>query len=216
MKRLPLVLLMGLGFGWPAVAQPDDKVDAAKAAKKVARAKNSADQAEDERKALRHFHKEIADYAELHAKQLARLSRHLAGDAQQASAEQQALATAIAAKRSRALPGDVFQPEVEPLFRRLIAEQLVGPDAADARKSVQEGNPAAADEDASVPVVLEINAVYPSGAPRSTVPPSVLLTLPELPDALHYRFVGRDLILVDSVAQLIVDFIPDAAPVPAP
>jgi hypothetical protein len=29
---------------------------------------------------------------------------------------------------------------------------------------------------------------------------------------LHYRFVERDLILVDSVAQLIVDILPAAAP----
>ena len=63
-----------------------------------------------------------------------------------------------------------------------------------------------------VPVVVRVNAEYPPGAPRSTVPPSLLLTLPPLPECLHYRFVGRDLVLVDSVAQLIVDFLPAAAP----
>jgi hypothetical protein len=54
--------------------------------------------------------------------------------------------------------------------------------------------------------------VYPPDAPRSTVPPSVLLILPPLPACLHYRFVGRDLVLVDAVAQLIVDILPAAAP----
>ena len=54
--------------------------------------------------------------------------------------------------------------------------------------------------------------MYPLDAPRSTVPPSLLLTLPPLPSSLHYRFVGRDLILLDSVAQLIVDVLPAAAP----
>jgi len=54
--------------------------------------------------------------------------------------------------------------------------------------------------------------VYPLDAPRSTVPPSLLLTLPPLPSSLHYRFVRRDLILVDSVAQLVVDILPAAAP----
>jgi hypothetical protein len=63
-----------------------------------------------------------------------------------------------------------------------------------------------------VRVVVRVNGEYPPGASRSTVPPSVLLTLPPLPECLHYRFVGRDLILVDSVAQLIVDFLPAAAP----
>jgi len=60
--------------------------------------------------------------------------------------------------------------------------------------------------------VVHVNGEYPLGAPRSTVPPSVLLTLPPLPECLHYRFVGQDLILVDSVAQLIVDILPAAAP----
>jgi hypothetical protein len=59
---------------------------------------------------------------------------------------------------------------------------------------------------------VKVNAVYAAGAPRSTVPPSVLATLPALPECLRYLFVGRDLILVDSVAQLIVDFLPAAAP----
>ena len=72
------------------------------------------------------------------------------------------------------------------------------------------GNPGL--EKDSVPVVVRVNAVYPLGAPRSTVPPSLLLTLPPLPASLHYRFVGRDLILLDSVAQLIVDVLPAAAP----
>ena len=58
----------------------------------------------------------------------------------------------------------------------------------------------------------EGGARWRSGWPRSTVPPSVLLTLPPLPPSLHYRFVGRDLILVDSVAQLVVDLLPAAAP----
>ena len=125
-------------------------------------------------------------------------------------AAQKALARAIAAKRAKAKPGDIFRPEVQPLFRRLIAEQLQGPDALDARKAVLEGNPGRTKE--SVPVVVRVNAVYPPGAPRSTVPPSLLLTLPPLPACLHYRFVGRDLVLVDSVAQLIVDVLPAAAP----
>ncbi len=63
-----------------------------------------------------------------------------------------------------------------------------------------------------MPVDVRVNAVYPVGATRSTVPPSLLLALPPLPECLHYRFVGRDLLLVDSVAQIIVDFLTNAAP----
>ena len=187
------------------VQRPQEKNDAAKVAKKLEKAVAKAHQAEKEHEALRRFREEVAEYADLHAKQLAKL-----GSRAEAVAGEKALAQAIEAKRDKARPGDIFRPEVQPLFRRLLAEQLKGPDTLDARKAVLDGNPA--HEEDSVPVVLRVNAVYPAGAPRSTVPPSVLLTLPPLPACLHYRFVGRDLILVDSVAQLIVDVLPAAAP----
>jgi len=184
--------------------RPDEKSEAAKAAKKMERALATSHQAEEEREALRDFQEEVAEYADLHARQLAKLG------ARESVATQEALARAIEANRAKARPGDIFRPEVQPLFRRLIAEQLKGPDALDARKAFVEGNPGLEKE--SVPIVVRVNAVYPLDAPRSTVPPSVLLTLPPLPPSLHYRFVGRDLILVDSVAQLVVDLLPAAAP----
>jgi len=183
---------------------PDEKSEAAKVAKKVQKALGTAHQAEKEREAIRHFQEDVAEYADLHAEQLAKLG------ALEPLAVQEALARAIEAKRAKAEPGDIFRPEVQPLFRRLIAEQLQGPDALDARKAVVDGNPGLEKE--SVPIVVRVNAVYPLDAPRSTVPPSLLLTLPPLPSCLHYRFVGRDLILLDCVAQLIVDVLPAAAP----
>jgi hypothetical protein len=39
-----------------------------------------------------------------------------------------------------------------------------------------------------------------------------LLRLPQLPKEVEYRFVGRDLILRDVAANLIVDFLPNAVP----
>lgn len=209
-RRFLTVPLAALWLAVPALAgpgeRPEEKSEAAKVAKKIEKALAKAHQAEEEREALRHFQEEVAEYADLHAKLLAKLG------AGESVAAQEALAHAIEANRARARQGDIFRPEVQPLFRRLIAEQLQGPDALAARKAVREGNPGEEQEEASVPVVVRVNAEYPLGAPRSTVPPSLLLTLPPLPESLHYRFVGRDLILVDAVAQLIVDFLPAAAP----
>jgi hypothetical protein len=204
--------LTALCLAVPVLASPresPEKKEADKVAKKVEKAAGTAHQVEAEREALRHFLEEVAEYAELHAKLVAKLGLQAPAEATETVAAQQALARAIESKRAKAKPGDFFQPDVQPLFRRLIAEQLKGPDALAARKAVLEGNP---EEEDSVPVVVRVNAEYPPGAPRSTVPPSVLLTLPRLPAALHYRFVGRDLLLVDSVAQLIVDFLPAATP----
>jgi hypothetical protein len=46
----------------------------------------------------------------------------------------------------------------------------------------------------------------------TTTPPTLLVKLPELPQELAYRFVGRDLTLIDIEARLIVDLIPNAIP----
>lgn len=207
--------LAALCLAVPALAvpsqKPSEKAEAAKVAKKMEKARGTAHQAEAERKALGEFQEELAEYAVLHAKQLMKLGTREKAD------PQDALAQALAAKRADAELGDIFQPEVQPLFRRLIAEQLEGPDALAARKAMLEGNPEdePGEPAGSDPIVVRVNGAYPLGATRSTVPASVLATLPPLPPCLHYRFVGRDLILVDTVAGLIVDFLPAAAPEPA-
>lgn len=192
-----------------------EKEQADKVARKVEKALRKAQKAEQEpleadRKALHEFEEELGDYADLHAKLVAKLGKPGVVDAADALAAEKALAAAIRAKRPTAHQGDILAAAVGPVFRRLLAVELKGPDALPARKAVVEGNPA--EEEGSVPVVLRVNAPYPTGAPRSTVPASLLATLPKLPDCLHYRFVGRNLVLVDSVAQLIVDFLPLAAP----
>lgn len=191
-----------------AMPGPQDKGEAARVAKKVERAKHrAAHEAKEEVEAVRDFQKRLARYVGVHENQLARLGRQKAVTAQ-------ALAGAISKDREKAKQGDVFLDEIRPLLKKLIAEQLKGPGARPAQEALQEGEP---DEDVaeSVPVVPRVNAVYPMGATRSTVPPSVLLILPPLPKCLHYRFVGRDLLLVDSVAQVIVDILTDAVPTPA-
>ena len=185
-------------------------------ARKVEKARQKAREAEREpleadRRAIRDFHERVAKYAKLRARELSRLGKPAVADAEASAAAQKALARAIQSKRVKARQGDIFTRAVVPVFRRLVATELQGPDALAARKAVIEGNPK--HEEPKVALELRVNAEYPLGSPRSTVPPSLLMTLPPLPECLHYRFVGRDLILVDSVAQIIVDFLPGGAPV---
>ena len=184
--------------------EEQEKVAAEKVAKKVEKAKHKSGEDRKTTEALRHFEKEVAEYARLHDRELRKVGPV------ETPAAQKALAGAIIARRGKARQGDLFVAEIQPLFRRLIGEQLVGPDTQAARKAVVEGNPGH-DED-SPPVAVVVNTPYPPGASRSTVPPSVLLTLPPLPDCLNYLFVGRTLILIDAAAQVIVDFLPTAAP----
>jgi hypothetical protein len=44
--------------------------------------------------------------------------------------------------------------------------------------------------------------------PLTTVPPTLLLPLPQLPAGVAYRIIGHDFVLEDTEAGLIVDFIP--------
>ena len=57
-----------------------------------------------------------------------------------------------------------------------------------------------------------VNKRYPDTVPLSTMPPEVLQTLPKLSEDMEYRFIGDRLILLDTHAHLIVDYIDDVLP----
>ena len=119
---------------------------------------------------------------------------------------QQALAAAIKAARAGARPGDIFAPDPGAIFRTIIRNEfahrsgLALKNREDAQDEVPDFTPM-------------VNQVYPTTYPLATFPPGVLRQLPPLPKGLEYRFVQRTLILLDSEANLIVDVLPDAAPV---
>jgi hypothetical protein len=129
------------------------------------------------------------------------------------AAHQRALADAIRALRPQARQGDLFVPESQPIVKRIIAAELAGRAGAPARKEILNGNPPVdPDRDDRMQVKVAVNAPYPAAAALSSVPPTVLLTLPILRKEVEYRFVNRDLVLLDVDANLILDFIPRAAP----
>ncbi len=57
---------------------------------------------------------------------------------------------------------------------------------------------------------VDVNDTYKKKYAIATMPPKLLLLLPELAPDLQYRFVGRHLILYDVRANMIVDEIPYA------
>ena len=59
-------------------------------------------------------------------------------------------------------------------------------------------------------IELQINQSYPETVPLQSTPPTLLLNLPELPKGLEYRILGRELVLRDSDANIVVDYLPDA------
>lgn len=129
------------------------------------------------------------------------------------AAVRKAMADAIGSARPDAEPGDIFTPRIQEHFRALIAEAFDAPGDAGAAREVAlgDGNPEHEPEPDTPPVVLRVNAEYPVDAPLSTMPPTLLQRLPLLPEELEYRFVGPDLILRDKNANIIVDYMRDAA-----
>ena len=123
----------------------------------------------------------------------------------------QALASGIQKSRANAKQGDLFFPGAAQEFREIIRKELQGKNGAATRKTVKTGNPAE-EEPGVAKIVLAVNAPYPDKAPRSSVPATILLSLPELPKGLEYRFLGRHLILLDSMSNLILDYLPDVVP----
>lgn len=118
---------------------------------------------------------------------------------------QRALADGIRRARANAQPGDLFTPETQPVLRAMLAKVFAAPKVgSSAKAAVNEENPRG--------TRVAVNAPYPDGAPLTTMPPEVLRNLPPLPESLHYHFVGKTLILLDSDARIIVDFMPNAMP----
>ena len=115
-----------------------------------------------------------------------------------------ALALAIREARADARQGDIFSPPIAQYFRIAIAEALREGDVHDMLAIVEEEN--------SVNRAARVNAEYPAGASIPLMPTCLLAALPQLPPELQYRFLGRDLILWDVHAGLIVDFLSDAIP----
>ena len=117
-----------------------------------------------------------------------------------------ALSARIRAHRVRAKHGDIFTPEIRAAFRRLLQPEVVGTSGADLRSTIEQDAPAPG------AVEVAVNSKYPAGVPFSTTPPNIIASLPRLPPVLQYRFVGKDLILLDQPADVVIDYIRNVIP----
>jgi hypothetical protein len=154
---------------------------------------------------LADFQARVKEYTALHNKLEGTLPE-LAKDSNpdQIDRHQRALGRLLQQARTDAKPGNIFTPDVQVVVRRLMADVFGGPDGAALKSSVMDENPG--------PLKLTVNGRYPDAVPLSTVPPQVLQGLPELPDELEFRFLGRHLILMDEHAHIIVDLIENVLP----
>jgi hypothetical protein len=116
---------------------------------------------------------------------------------------EQALGQAIMTLRAGAQPNEIFAKEYQPYFVKIVQDDFASRSAADRKALVHE-----------LPrnVKVDINTVYPTTIPLITFPAGLLRKLPDLPPELEYRIVGRNLILRDVKANLIVDVLRDVVP----
>ena len=121
------------------------------------------------------------------------------------TAHQQALARKIREARPHAKRGDIFTEVTRKAFRGLVREEFQGPHGHGARTTIRQGEPLKTTH-------LHVNEPYPDGVPFTTVPPTLLLKFPKLPEQVAYRIVVRDLILLDVEANLVLDRIPEIFP----
>lgn len=124
-------------------------------------------------------------------------------DPKKISERELALGEALIKARSSARAGEYFGDFANPL-RRIIREDFTRRPAADQKALIQEVPPG---------VKVDVNTIYPTTLPLATFPPALLRILPELPEVLEYRIVGRDLILLDTKGNVIVDVLRNVFPV---
>ena len=108
----------------------------------------------------------------------------------------------LVAARPHARQGGFFTPAVETAFRtRIDRSLLLGiPVIAGRLYEPLLGEPAPA-----------VNSAFPV-VPGAVTWQGLFLKLPELPPELGYALWGQDLVLVDMIANLVLDVMPEALP----
>lgn len=151
------------------------------------------------------FEKQVKAYVELRNK-VKENAPKLSKDStpEQIHAYKTALEQSLRDARNGAKRGELFQPETANYIRRTLKIEFQGKDRQELREKIFETE--------TQGVVLRVNHPYAQNAEFSEMPATLLAKLPQLPKEVRYRFVGRNMLLVDRESNIIIDFMPDALP----
>lgn len=155
--------------------------------------------------AIQTFEKQVKDYVDLRNKvkdTAPKLSKD--STAEQIHAYRTALEQSLRSARSSAKRGDLFRPETADYIRRTLKIEFQGKDRQQLRETIFETE--------TQGVVLRVNYPYAQSAEFSEMPATLLAKLPQLPREVRYRFVGRNMLLVDRESNVILDYMPEALP----
>jgi hypothetical protein len=188
-----VAVAMAISVATPCVASPQQRAAPA-----------AAPAAQDDA-ALRPFQEAVERYVVMQR----RLRQELPGLQPNSTAKQitdtsDALARAIQRARQTAKPGDIFAVGSSRVIKQRVADLLRQPQFAAILDGIED----------EVPLVRQprIHLRYPAADQMATMPPSLLQALPKLPPELEYRLVGRYLVLRDTYAGMIVDYLAEITP----
>jgi hypothetical protein len=158
-----------------------------------------------EKQMLGAFNRHVKDYLKQRARVKAKIPP-LSKDAtpEQIAAYQKTFVESLRAMRAGTKPGYIFNPQTVAYFRRIIKTEVPPVDKPEIRQTILEAD--------TKGVPLKVNFPYPESKELTQIPPTLLLKLPQLPKEVKYRYVGRNLLLVDTDNNLIVDYMLDALP----
>lgn len=158
-----------------------------------------------DKKVIAAFEKGAKEYVSLREKVRKTLPK--IGDeatADQIAKHKTAFQTAVRTRRANFKPGHIFTPAAAAIIRKVIKAEFKGWERSELRKTVLEAD--------TKGVPLKINYPYPESKELVEMSPALLLTLPQLPDTLRYRFIGRSLGILDRDISIIVDFMREGLP----
>ena len=158
-----------------------------------------------EKRTVATFEQRVKDYVKLRNRIKAKVPK-LSKDStpEQIAAFEKASVEALRVARAGAKPGDLFTPDMAQLIRTTLKSEFKPTEKKEIRKVVLEAEAARAP--------LRVNYPYPDSSEFTETPAKVLLRLPQLPKEVKYRYVGRNLFLVDTDNNLIIDYMLDALP----
>jgi len=163
---------------------------------------------DEDKKAIDTFLQSAKAYLDIEKNAPSQAKLKKSDDVAESEARRHALKQIIRKTRASAKQGDLFTPAAADLFRRLITNALTGPDGAAARRSLLHAEPGTAAE----AKLVKVNGTFPNhkGQPLQSAPATLLQQLPMLPKGLEYRMLGNMLVLRDTEANLVVDYLPEA------
>jgi hypothetical protein len=193
---LALISCASVGFGCNRSSTPQQQAQAG-----ISIEQQAADAA-----GFKEFSDRVKDYVKLHNSQEALIPAVKPTVLpEMISAHQQALGRGIRQARPEAKAGEIFTPVARKSFQDVIQSAMKGPRGANVDATLNQGAPLPQ-------ITVAVNEPYPDGVAYTTVPPTLLLVFPKLPDEVVYRIVLHDLVLLDLKANLVVDVIPGLIP----